>query len=63
MKYRFLTIFASLALLAAGVGGYVFHGGFRYSVDFVGGTQLLVKFSKPVGSEVLKGALIASGFW
>lgn len=62
MRYRFLAFLASVALLVAGVGGYVIHGGFRYSVDFVGGTQLLVKFSKPVGSEALKNALVGSGF-
>jgi preprotein translocase subunit SecF len=62
LRYRYITTFLSCALIGAGVFSYVRHKGFRYSVDFVGGTQVLVKFSKPVGSESLKQALAASGF-
>lgn len=62
LRYSFVTAFLSCALIGAGVFGYIQHKGFRYSVDFVGGTQLLVKFSKPVGSESLKHALTESGF-
>lgn len=62
LKYRFVAAFFSCALLAAGVAGYVYHGGFSYSVDFTGGTQVLFKFNKPVGSEQLKTAL-AHGGW
>ncbi|MFT6765897.1 MAG: preprotein translocase SecF subunit [Alteromonas naphthalenivorans] len=62
LRYRFVTAFLSCALIGAGVFGYIKHKGFRYSVDFVGGTQVLVKFSKPVGSESLKKALAESGF-
>lgn len=62
MKYRYVAAFASLSLLGIGVFGYVNHGGFRYSVDFNGGTQVLAKFSKSVGSESLKSALAHSGF-
>ena len=58
LKYRFFAAFFSCALLAAGVAGYVYHGGFSYSVDFTGGTQVLFKFNKPVGSEQLKTAQI-----
>lgn len=62
LRYRIRAVLLSCVLIGAGVFGYIQHKGFRYSVDFVGGTQLLVKFSKPVGSESLKNALTASGF-
>lgn len=62
LRYRVSAALLSCVLIGAGVFGYIQHKGFRYSVDFVGGTQLLVKFSKPVGSESLKQALTASGF-
>jgi len=62
LRYRFVGAFISIAFLGAGVASYVYHGGFRYSVDFTGGTQVRFKFSKPVGSEAIKEAL-ASGGW
>lgn len=62
LRYRLTAALLSCALIGAGVFGYIQHKGFRYSVDFVGGTQVLVKFNKPVGSESLKQALSASGF-
>ncbi len=62
LRYRVTAALLSCVLIGAGVFGYIQHKGFRYSVDFVGGTQLLVKFSKPVGSESLKNALAGSGF-
>lgn len=57
LKYRYVAAFFSTALLAAGIAGYVYHGGFTWSVDYTGGTQVLFKLSKPVGSEQLKAAL------
>ena len=62
LKYRVPAAFFSLAFIGAGVAGYMYHGGFRYSVDFTGGTQVMFKFSKPVGSEALKAALSKSGW-
>jgi preprotein translocase subunit SecF len=62
LKYRFAALLLSCAFIGAGVFGYIQHNGFRYSVDFLGGTQVLVKFSKAVGSEHLKSALAESGF-
>lgn len=62
LKYRFVGAFISIVFLGAGVASYVYHGGFRYSVDFTGGTQVRFKFSKPVGSESIKEAL-AGGGW
>lgn len=62
LKYRYLAAFFSCALLAAGIAGYVYRGGFLYSVDFTGGTQVLFKFDKTVGSEQLKTALAKEGW-
>lgn len=62
LKYRYFAAFFSCALLAAGIAGYVYRGGFVYSVDFSGGTQVLYKFSKPVGSEQLKSTLAKQGW-
>ncbi len=62
LKYRYVAAFFSCALLATGIAGYVYRGGFLYSVDFTGGTQVLFKFSKTVGSEKLKVALAKDGW-
>lgn len=62
LKYRFVAAFVSVAFLAAGVVSYINHGGFRYSVDFTGGTQVRFKFSKNVGSETIKDALNKGGW-
>ncbi len=62
LRYRYVAAFFSTALLAAGIAGYVYHGGFTWSVDYTGGTQVLFKLSKPVGSEHLKAALAKEGW-
>ena len=31
-------------MMAAGIFGYIRHGGFNYHIDFVGGTELQVSF-------------------
>jgi len=53
LKYRFVAISFSVALLALFVGLYVTKGGLMYSVEFTGGTQALFKFEKPVNSKKL----------
>ena len=62
LKYKFHAACLSIAFICAGVAGYVYNGGFRYSVDFTGGTQVLFKFSNPVGSEELKSILGRAGW-
>lgn len=62
VKYGKYTSILFGMLLAAGVVGYVVNGGFKYSVDFTGGTQVRFKFSAPVGSEDLKSALARNGW-
>lgn len=62
LKYRYLAAVFSCGLLATGIFGYVYNGGFSYSVDFTGGTQVLFKFSNTVGSEQLKSSLAKHGW-
>ncbi len=62
VKYGKYTSLCFLALLGAGIVGYFVNGGFKYSVDFTGGTQVTFKFSQPVGSEDLKSALARNGW-
>lgn len=61
-KYNFLrysvpSIFFTMVIIAAGVVGYVMKGGFRYSVDFAGGTEIRVRFDKPTDTQVIKKAI------
>ncbi|MCF7900166.1 protein translocase subunit SecF [Candidatus Babeliales bacterium] len=62
LKYRIPSFCLSTLFIAAGALAYFQHGGFRYSVDFTGGTQVLLKLSKEIGSEQLKGALGDAGW-
>ena len=57
-----MSIAVSVLFIGAGAAGYFYYNGFRYSVDFTGGTQVLVKMSNPIGSESLKEALTKSGW-
>jgi preprotein translocase subunit SecF len=61
MKYRSLAFGLSLAIIVAffGMAAYRYHAGkdvFNYSVDFTGGTQVLLKFNKSTDAETA-GAL------
>ncbi len=49
LKYRPLTSLFSVCIFAAFIGGLFFKE-FNYSVDFTGGTQVLLGFEKPVTS-------------
>ena len=62
MRYR--SVFLVLGLVLAAFTGFVYwsKGGFNYSVDFTGGTQLQLKFSKAVSGEQLK-SILKDGGW
>lgn len=62
LRYRFLCAGFAAALFATVVWGLYFGGGFNYSVDFTGGSQVLLRFSKPVSSEEIKGLLKDAGY-
>ena len=57
LKYRYVCFAVSSIFLLSGVAAYFYHGGLQYSVDFTGGTQVLLKCDKSVGSEQIKNAL------
>jgi preprotein translocase subunit SecF len=62
LRYSYVSIVASVLFIAAGAASLSYYGGFRYSVDFTGGTQVLLKFNKPFGSDQVKNALVKSGW-
>lgn len=62
LKYRYFCAFFSLFILFTTVGAYFYRGGFNYSVDFTGGTQVLLKFSNKPDIEVVKNTLKAQGY-
>ncbi|MFS8506944.1 MAG: protein translocase subunit SecF [Proteobacteria bacterium] len=63
LKYRFFCCFViSFSMIAAGIGGYLYNGGFKYSVDFTGGTQVLLKFDQNYGLGKIKESLSAGGW-
>lgn len=57
LAYRSYAASISLAILIVSVGAYIWRGGFNYSVDFAGGTQVLLRFDAPVESETIKDIL------
>lgn len=54
LKYRVLSAVLSVAIVAVGVTAYVVKGGFRYSVDFTGGTEVRVRFENPEDTAAIK---------
>lgn len=56
LKYKYVCALFSVVLLGTVIFAYVVNG-FRYSVDFTGGTQVLLKFQKPVSSDEVKEVL------
>jgi preprotein translocase subunit SecF len=67
VKYRTITALFSFSLMAAFVGVILYRThtrghAFTYSVDFTGGTQILLKFDKPVSESELKDGLTRRGF-
>jgi preprotein translocase subunit SecF len=53
-----ITVFAGLCIYRMQTRGYVF----TYSVDFTGGTQVLLKFDKAMRGSILKDILAKAGF-
>lgn len=54
-------------LVVAGFGGYFYNvkeygSAFNFSVDFTGGTQMLLKFAQPVGSDQIRSILGERGY-
>lgn len=53
LKYRVIALTLSLSAISLFVGTYFYKGGLTYSVEFTGGTQVLLSFDKPVSSKKL----------
>jgi preprotein translocase subunit SecF len=67
LKYRIACAVYSVCLIAAFAGTYVYKTNtygqaFTYSIDFTGGTQILLKFDKPVSSHKIKETVEAAGW-
>lgn len=56
LKYRYICFAGSLLTIVAGVFLYFAKGGFRYHIDFVGGTEMTIAFQNPVSIEKLRSA-------
>jgi preprotein translocase subunit SecF len=54
LKYSVPSVLLTLVIICAGIASYITKGGFKYSVDFAGGTELRVRFQKPVDIEAMK---------
>jgi len=67
LKYRIACAVYSVLLIASFTGVYLYktytYGeAFTYSIDFTGGTQVLLKFDKPVSSKKIKEAVENAGW-
>jgi len=62
LKYKYVSAFFSAALVVLMVAGYFYRGGFNYSVDFTGGTQVMLKFANHVEAESIKTILKDQGY-
>lgn len=62
LKYRYFCALFSLLILATGIFAYSYKGGFNYSVEFTGGTQVLMRFSQAIDSNKIKDILKGKGF-
>jgi preprotein translocase SecF subunit len=56
-QYRIQTALLSLLLITAGVVAYIYNGGFQYSVDFTGGTDIRMRFEKPENTAAIQKAI------
>ena len=67
IKYRLFTAFVSFLLIGSFIGFALYKRQttgevFRYSVDFTGGAQVLLKFSESVSAQTVKDILDVSGW-
>lgn len=62
LRYRLASALFSVALLVASAVVYHQRGGFRYSVDFTGGTEALLKFDQDVDTAQVRAAFSGAGW-
>ena len=63
IKYRTFSFSIFALLIVSFVGLYQYRGGFRYSIDFTGGTQVIVRFDKSISVGQVRDILKGSGNW
>jgi len=56
-QYRAQSALLSLLLISAGVTAYIYNGGFQYSVDFTGGTDIRMRFDQPENTAEIRKAI------
>ena len=61
-RYRFVAIAISVSIFLAAAGMYFSGKRFIYSVDFTGGTQVQMQFSKPMSAEAIRSVLSIAGW-
>jgi SecD/SecF fusion protein len=61
MKYRKLWVAISLAVIVGGMAAIFVHGRLNFGIDFVGGTQLIVRFPREPQIEEVRSVLGAAG--
>jgi preprotein translocase subunit SecF len=62
LKYRFIWFGLSIGMLAIGLIFYFFKGGFSYHIDFTGGAEVHVSFENPLGTGLVREALISKNW-
>ncbi len=67
LKYRYYCAAFFGLLVVAGFGSYFYNiqqygAAFNFSVDFTGGTQMLLKFAQPIGSDQIRSVLSNHGY-
>ena len=62
LKYRRVCLLVSVVFFATGIVAYVVKGGFKYHIDFAGGTELRVKFDKQVAPAQVRNLVSAAGY-
>ncbi|MCK4650645.1 protein translocase subunit SecF [Candidatus Babeliales bacterium] len=62
LKYRHICAIISAIILFVGLVAYFIKGGFKYHIDFSGGTQIRVSFDKKVNISDLRKAIAKEGW-
>jgi len=67
LRYRMLSLIFSLCAIGAFIGTYVYRErtrgyAFNYSVDFTGGSQVLLQFQNPVSANAVKQIVEGAGW-
>ncbi len=57
IRWRWHALVASIVLIWAGVATIFVRGGVPLGIEFTGGTAIVLKFSQPVGEDVVRGAV------